>query len=475
VHALPHAAGEHRRHRWSHDGLLLALSGVSPAPPLQRDLFALFGVTGGTARGRSDERLSVERAVTLAELEAVRRAVSSELPTSDASVSVDPTLDDTTDGPAAFRKRRSKRRPVTDLDALRDLVKAGTQDRPGIYRFLGSEGEVLYVGKSKQLRTRLLSYFRAEWPHDKGARILWRAARIEWEYQPSEFASLLRELRLIKQLRPRYNWMMKRDTRHYCFVKLSAGVAPKLTVTRDASGDERGIYFGPYLSAGRVNDALRELGDVLGLRDCGSDVPMHFRDQAELPVIATPRTPGCIRHEIGKCLGPCVGAVTEESYTAQLALARAFLDGSSDAPMQALAARMLAHSEALEFERAAQMRDKLQTLEQLRAQFERLRFAVETLTFVYPVTGHANETRLYLVKRGTVRADLRAPTSRREQLEFTEWSRRIFDAPDRPTRVVPTHEIDELLLLSSWFQRNPEEFARTLAPAHAIRTFGASL
>ena len=436
----------------------------------QRDLFALFGVA--PPRGRSDERLSVERAVTLAELEAARAAAS---PLGDAELgaAVDVMLDDTSDGPAAARKRKGKRKPVTDLDALRELVKAGTQDRPGTYRFLCSEGSVLYVGKSKQLRTRLLSYFRAEWPHDKGARILWRAARIEWEYHPSEFAALLRELRLIKQLRPRYNWMMKRDARHYCFVKLTPGIAPKLMVTRDASGDERGIYFGPYLSAGRVAHALRELGDVLGLRDCSNDVRMHFRDQAELPVLATPRTPGCIRHEIGKCLGPCVAAVTEQAYTTQLLLARAFLDGSSDGPLHDLQARMQAHSDALEFERAAHMRDKLQRLELLRLQLEKLRFAVETLTFAYPVTGHGNETRIYLVKRGTVRADLKAPATRREQLEFAEWSRRIFDGKDRPTRQVQTHEIDELLLLSSWFQRNPEELARTLQPAQALRDYGA--
>ena len=437
----------------------------------QRDLFALFGVA--PLRGRSDERLSIERAVTLAELEAARAAASSELPIADMSVGIDTLLDDTTDGAAITRKRKGKRKPVTDLDALRELVKAGTQDRPGTYRFVGREGDVLYVGKSKQLRTRLLSYFRAQWPHDKGARILWRAARIEWEYQPSEFAALLRELRLIKQLRPRYNWMMKRDARHYCFVKLTAGTAPKLTVTRDASGDERGTYFGPYLSAGRVGEALRELSDVLGLRDCANDVQMHFRDQEELPVLATPRTPGCIRHEIGKCLGPCVAAVTERAYTAQLALARAFLDGTSDGPLQALSTRMQAHSDALEFERAAHMRDKLQRLELLRIQLEKLRFAVETLTFAYPVKGHGNDTRVYLVRRGTVRADLKMPVTRREQLEFAEWSRRIFLAPERPTRQVPTHEIDELLLLSSWFQRNPGEFARTLAPEHAVREFGA--
>ena len=119
------------------------------------------------------------------------------------------------------------------------------------------------------------------------------------------------------------------------------------------------------------------------------------------------------------------------------------------------------------------MRDKLQRLELLRIQLEKLRFAVETLTFAYPVTGHGHETRVYLVRRGTVRADLKLPVTRREQLEFAEWSRRIFHTPERPTRQVPTHEIDELLLLSSWFQRNPDEFARTLSPEQAVHEFGA--
>ncbi|QJR37891.1 hypothetical protein [Gemmatimonas groenlandica] len=200
---------------------------------------------------------------------------------------------------------------------------------------------------------------------------------------------------------------------------------------------------------------------------------MHFQDQAELPVLATPRTPGCIRHEIGRCLGPCVPAVTEQAYAAQLSMARAFLDGTSNGPMTALQHRMVAHSDAMAFERAAQVRNKLHRLKLLRAQFERLRFAVETLTFAYPITGYDNETRVYLVKRCTVRADLKVPTSRREQEEFTEWARRVFEAPERPSRSIPIHEIDELLLLSSWFQRHPDEFARTLAPEVAVREFGA--
>jgi len=127
---------------------------------------------------------------------------------------------------------------------MRGVVRDGAQDRPGIYRMLSPEGEVVYVGKSKRVRTRLLSYFRCAYPEDKGARILREATTIDWEYTPSEFSALLTELRLIKRLRPRFNVAMKRDARHYAFIKLSRGAAPKLLVVRGAGSEAnpRSVY-----------------------------------------------------------------------------------------------------------------------------------------------------------------------------------------------------------------------------------------
>src|ERR1700736_4533138 len=100
---------------------------------------------------------------------------------------------------------RVEQQPTSDaqLALMRSTVKDGAADRPGIYRMLSSEGEVLYVGKSKSVRSRLMSYFRCAYPEDKGARILRAAESIEWDYTPSEFAALLQELRLIKRYRPR--------------------------------------------------------------------------------------------------------------------------------------------------------------------------------------------------------------------------------------------------------------------------------
>lgn len=351
--------------------------------------------------------------------------------------------------------------PTSDdqLGAMRSFVRGEARNQPGVYRMLADDGEIVYVGKSKQLRSRLLSYFRARYPEDKGARILRQASRIEWDYEPSEFAALLRELRLIKQYRPRFNVAMKRDARHYSFIKITRGPAPKLNVVRGAGPDDATVYYGPFVGARRIKAAVRELNDVLGLRDCRGDQPLFFSDQRELFQIY-PRTPGCIRHEIRKCLGPCVGGCSVGEYARQLALARAFLDGSSDGPAATLRQQMQAASDSMEFERAAALRDKLSRLESLRQQFDRLRFAVEKLSFVYTVAGCDGRDRTYVIRRGVVRAELESPTTRRARTEMQKLVDDIFGEKPPSGAAIPTHEIDELLLLSTWFRKFPDEMQR---------------
>ena len=360
-----------------------------------------------------------------------------------------------------FATPRVAQAPTSDaqLAIMRTTVRDGAADRPGIYRMLSGDGEVLYVGKSKRVRSRLLSYFRCAYPEDKGARILRSAETIEWEYTPSEFAALLQELRLIKRFRPRYNVAMMRDARHYSFIKLTTGAAPKLIVVRGASGEDAATYYGPFVGAQRVGEAVRELNDVVMLRDCRTDLKMYFSDQHELFQLS--RTPGCIRHEIGKCLGPCVGGCSAAEYDERVGLARAFLDGSDDGPLDVLRVQMERLSAEMEFERAAHYRDKLQRLEALRAQFGRLRFAVENLSFMYTVPGHEGEDRVYLIRRGVVRAELGKPRSTKDRRGLKQMVEDIFSHVDKPTAQVPTHEIDELLLLSSWFRRFPKEMKRT--------------
>ncbi len=346
------------------------------------------------------------------------------------------------------------------VSAMRNHVRAEATDRPGVYRMIASGGEVVYVGKSKRVRSRLLSYFRAAFPEDKGARILREAEQIEWDYTPSEFAALLEELRLIKQYRPRFNVAMKRDDRNYCFVKLTRHPAPKLAVVRAAGIDDGSIYYGPFQGAMRVNDALRELNDALGLRDCANDQRMHFADQPEL-FDTFPRTPGCIRFEVNKCLGPCVGGCTVQRYAQRVDLARAFFDGTNEGPIEQLQGEMAAASELLQYERAASLRDKVKRLESLREQFMRLRFAVEALSFVYTVPGTDGDDRVYLIRRGRVRAETEVPRTPDDAAGLLAMIEEVYAPIERETGRIPTHEIDELLLLSSWFRRFPDELTRT--------------
>ena len=346
-----------------------------------------------------------------------------------------------------------------EVAAMRADVKSRCEDRPGVYRMTSADGEIVYVGKSKRVRTRLLSYFRCG-PAEKGARIVRNAASIDWEYTSSEFAALLAELRLIKKLRPRLNVAMKRDARHFAFIKVTRGPASKLLVVRGAGDEAADVYYGPSYGAERVNEAVRELNDALGLRDCGSDRRMHFADQPELFAIA-PRTPGCLRYEIRKCLGPCVGACTVNEYGSRVRMARSFLEGIDDSPLETLRGEMLASSERMEFERAASLRDKLGRLEGLREQFIRFRFAVETLSFLYPVAGHDGDDRVYLIRRGRVRAERPLPKSAAERAELLALADDVFNGVEFEGAAVPTHEIDELLLLSSWFRRFPSELERT--------------
>jgi excinuclease ABC subunit C len=330
---------------------------------------------------------------------------------------------------------------------------------------LSEDGSVLYVGKSKHLRVRLLGYFRAR-GRQKGARILRETFGIEWSYTANEFAALREELLLIKRHRPPFNVASKRDKSHYCFVRITAGRAPKLVVHRCSRGRVAGagLCYGPFLGPDAVTGAVRELSDALGLRDCADDVPMRYSDQPELIPLG-PRSPRCIRHEIKKCIGPCVGACSAAEYDERVALARAFLEGRSDGPVERFRREMERHSADLSYERAALYRDKVRRLETLRTELDKMVVCLESLSFVYPVPGIGGEDRVYLVRRGTVRAELAQPRTTPERFELGRRIEEVFAPCEPPGGPVRLHEVDEILLLSSWFRRYPEELGRTWAPA----------
>ncbi|HEX6938480.1 MAG TPA: UvrB/UvrC motif-containing protein [Longimicrobiales bacterium] len=348
---------------------------------------------------------------------------------------------------------------------LRAHVREHARDLPGVYRMLGPSGEVLYVGKSVRVRTRLLSYFRAR-RGEKAAEIVGHAHRIEWDYVPDEFAALLTELRQIKRWRPLYNVEHKRD-RQYCFIKRTREAAPRLLLTGDVA-DDGALYFGPFRGRTRVRDAIRELSDLLELRDCRGSTRMRFADQLELFRRDDP--PGCYRGEIRRCLAPCAGRCTRAEYLARVDLACRFLEGDGDAPLIALHDRMRQAAERLQFEYAAVLRDRAARLDAVRRELLALRGGVQAMTRVYRVTGHDGQDRLYLIRRGLVRAEFAWPRTPEDRERIAETIREALAELDATPYRLDPHQAAEILLVARWFRLHPAERDRLLDPATLLET-----
>lgn len=351
----------------------------------------------------------------------------------------------------------SGRTQAAHLKELREHVRASAENRPGVYRMLGPSGEVLYVGKSVRVRTRLLSYFRAA-RGEKAAEIMAHTHHVEWDYTPSEFAAVLRELEQIKRWRPLYNVEHKRDSA-YGFVRITPGPAPKLALVGQVT-DERGVYFGPFRGRRRVREALRELSDLLELRDCPASVPMRFADQIEL--FERDDAPRCLRGELHRCLAPCAGRCTRAAYQARVTMARRFLQGDADKPLAILRERMHAAAERMQFEYAAELRDRAERLEQVRDELVALRGTIDSLTFAYPVPGYGGDDRVYLIRRGSVRADLPAPRTPADQEVLAARAAEVYSPPEPRGLSVAASQVPEILLVARWFRLHPEERERAV-------------
>jgi excinuclease ABC subunit C len=359
-------------------------------------------------------------------------------------------------------------RPAFLRRRVRELCRSG----PGVYGMLNAQGELIYIGKAKSLRSRLLSYFRVHSRDPKAGRIIAHTRAIAWEYAASEFAALLRELELIRRWQPRFNVQGQPRRRRRAFVCLGRRPAPYLFLARRPPAGVLACY-GPVPAGGGCREAVRRLNDWFQLRDCSQAQPFCFAEQTELfPVL---RAAGCLRYEIGTCLGPCVGACTRLAYTDKMRAARAFLDGTDLTLLEQLRQEMTAAATALAFERAAALRDKLDVIQELNGHLERLREARERHSFVYIVRGEDEQDLWYLIQHGRVVSVYPAPGDASGQQQVVAALEAIYEKKDARLSLTATDEIDGILLVAAWFRRYPHERKRTLTPAEAraaCRTLG---
>ncbi|HUW53360.1 MAG TPA: excinuclease ABC subunit UvrC [Rhodanobacter sp.] len=225
---------------------------------------------------------------------------------------------------------------------------------PGVYRHIDAAGELLYVGKAGNLRKRVGSYFLKPRMEPRIAAMVAQIARVEITVTRTEGEALLLESQLIKSLKPRYNILL-RDDKSYPYIYLSDGEDyPRLAFHRGAR-NLPGRYFGPYPSTWAVRESLSLMQKLFKVRQCEDS---YFRN----------RSRPCLQHQIGRCSAPCVGLISVEDYRNDVRHAQMFLEGRSDAVIDELADAMEQASKALQFERAAKLRDQVAALRQLQAQ-----------------------------------------------------------------------------------------------------------
>ncbi|MCG8519661.1 MAG: excinuclease ABC subunit UvrC [Pseudomonadales bacterium] len=228
-------------------------------------------------------------------------------------------------------------------------------ERPGVYRMYDREDQVLYVGKARNLRKRVSSYFRKTGLAPKTEALVARIERIEVTITGSETEALLLEQNLIKSLKPPYNILL-RDDKSYPYIYLSSHQDyPSLTFRRGRSKKGGGTWFGPFPSSGAVRESLNILQKIFKIRSCSES---YFRN----------RTRPCLQYQINRCTAPCVEFVSPEAYLEDIRHATMFLEGKNPAIIQDLMTAMEQASQALQFEQAAAYRDQINHLRHVQEQ-----------------------------------------------------------------------------------------------------------
>ena len=317
-------------------------------------------------------------------------------------------------------------------------VLAALPSAPGVYRMLDTRGEVLYIGKAKSLRERVRSYFAHGAIHTSKIReMVGRVRKIEVEETGSELGALLRESRLIKEYQPKYNTLQKRYKR-YAFLKMDTNQPfPRVDFALEIEPDGA-EYFGPFRNRSAVESMIETINQAFGLRECVGPIEPN---EAIVP---------CFYHQIHRCGAPCSGLQSPGQYALEVERVRGFLSGADSGIISILEGRMVRHAEALEFEEAAELRNRIAELRRIFKREERIADSVNSnnVLIVLPAA-EQGKREIFLVRFGRLAAQV-VVGSRTPEVKLRKLiERHYFDGA-----VAPAHcrreEIDEIKIIASY-------------------------
>jgi excinuclease ABC subunit C len=251
----------------------------------------------------------------------------------------------------------TNQKPKTLLERGADTIRGFAKmlpDSPGVYRMLNDKQDVLYVGKARSLKKRVMSYTRPKMVSGRIQRMISQTTNMEFVHTHTEVEALLLEANLIKKLKPRYNVLL-RDDKSFPFVLMTGDHDFPQIVRHRGAQIKPGEYFGPFASASSVYQTVLTLQKVFQIRNCSDHV------------FASRKRP-CLQYHIKRCTAPCVGYVTKDQYADQVSEARDFLKGKSRDVQDRFAMQMQKASESMDFERAASLRDRIKSLTAIQSQ-----------------------------------------------------------------------------------------------------------
>jgi excinuclease ABC subunit C len=312
--------------------------------------------------------------------------------------------------------------------------------RPGVYRMLNEKHKVIYVGKARDLKKRVSSYFQRAQMSPKTAAMMELVARVEVTVTNTEAEALLLEYNLIKQHKPKFNILL-RDDKSYPYIYVSTEHPfPRLRLHRGPRKG-KGKYFGPYPGAGAVRQTLNELQKLFMIRNCTDS---FFQN----------RSRPCLQYQIRRCTGPCVGLISEEDYAKDIGAAIQFLQGRNKTVIDTFVERMEAASDSQEYEQAARFRDQISRLKEIEARQLVSRSAGKDLDIIgFASNGVVHCVTVMFIRNGAVIGSRdhfpRAQGEADKERILNSFVAQYYLGRDTPNEIILDADIEDLDLLES--------------------------